>query len=330
MTSIARLAVAAVTLFAVSCTGGVDEPSVAPDNTDTAVTTSSSSSTSTPVAAPADPVVSVAELRRALGASSVVARTAGVVVASSELGEVELPDDYPGVYRDHLLVDGEIVDNAGRPVCEGFEILGDFHVVTGIESVDGRAIVTVEDRRLLVFEGGEFESIGIPRWNYDCESDEWTELAPQSNVERRDEATIQTTTTSAGSILIAERGLGDTPLRLTTHEGTVVIDTTAIAYDYVLSVDAKTVYFVTYSGTGAASPPVGVVAVDVATGAERWRLGEGGSVWLHGDRLVIHVVDPTIPPELGVFIGREIVFIDPETGDELDRFPFEGRLLGLF
>lgn len=101
------------------------------------------------VAASVDPVEAVVELRRALGADSVVAYTEGVVVAVSDLGEVEIADHYPGVFHQHLVVDGRIVDYGGRPVCEGFELLGDFHVVAEVQSVDGSVIVTVEDRRAL-------------------------------------------------------------------------------------------------------------------------------------------------------------------------------------
>lgn len=77
---------------------------------------------------------------------------------------------------------------------------------------------------------------------------------------------------------------------MTTQDGTVLIDTAEASYDYVLSPDGQTVYFVTYSGTGAASPPNGVVAVDADTGEERWRLGQGGFVWPLANQLAVHLV----------------------------------------
>jgi len=265
-------------------------------------------------------------LRSFLGADRLVLRVGTDVVASSEQAEVGLVGSFPGVHADHLVDDGTILDFTGQPVCPDFELVGDYLIIEDVISQGGSPVVIVEDRRTLAIDVGA--STPVPRWRHDCGTGEVAELPSTSSVEWTDETSIVTTTTPGGLTLVTEWGIGDSPARLSTGAGTLLIDTDALAYDYVLAPDEATVYATTYSGTGAASPPDGVIAIDVETGAERWRRDVGGFPWILNDRLVIEEVDLQLS-DLGLFVGREIVIVDPATGAELDRTATTNRIVGL-
>ena len=308
---------------------GASTIATTPPTSSTIVSKPASTTSSRAVAPPdTDLFDSVAELRNVLGAARIVARLGDVVVAVSDDGQIEVPDEYPTAYPDHIVVAGRITDYAGRPVCPGFELPAELHIIE-IDTVEGSLVLTLEDRRTLWADGLEGQ-VEVPRWAYDCERQETVQLPSTSTVEQRTEAVVERITTSTGLILVAEYGLGDTPLGLTTGTGLVLIDKDETAYDYVLSADTQTIYFTTYSGTGAASPPDGVVAVDVASGAVRWRLDVAGFVKVFGNRLVIEKIDTTMLMDHGTFRRLEILLVDPATGSELNRFPFEGWLIGLF
>lgn len=266
-------------------------------------------------------------LRSFLGADRLVLRVGTDVVASSDQAEFGLDSSFPGVHADHLVDDGTILDFTGQPVCPDFELVGDYLIVEDVISQGGSPVAIVEDRRTLAIDVGA-ASTPIPRWRHDCGTGEVTELPSTSSVEWTDETSIVTTTTPGGLTLVTEWGTGDSPARLSTGAGTLLIDTDALAYDYVLAPDEATIYATTYSGTGAASPPDGVIAIDVETGAERWRRDVGGYPWILNDRLVIEEVDLQLS-DLGLFVGREIVIVDPTTGVELDRTATTSRIVGL-
>ncbi len=292
-------------------------------------TASASSSSAAPSSGSTAPTVDEAEeLRAAIGAEWVAVRRGDAVTVATGSATFDLADPYPGIHGDHLVADGAVFDLSGRPVCQDLELLGDFHVVADVATEGELVSVFVEDR--WARGSGELtEPVDVPRWRFDCATSETTTVPSTTVVgPAPDGGQIVTTTTGGGLVLVAEWGLGDTPLRLTTGDGTTLLQTDALAYDYVLGPNERTVFATTYAGTGAASPPDGVMAIDVATGAERWRWPAGGFVSVLGDRLVIEEVDTGKFAD-GTFPGREVVVVDPVTGAELDRVPFGSRLAGL-
>ncbi len=71
-----------------------------------------------------------------------------------------------------------------------------------------------------------------------------------------------------------------------------------------------------------------MLAIEVATGEERWRRDLPGFAWTLGDRVLIEVVewDPERP---GRSSARELLVVDPSTGADLERIPFNDRVVAL-
>ncbi len=278
-------------------------------------------------AATGDPAT---DLRRRLGATKVVVRTADALISDAGDARFDLPADYATAYPHHLVLGRRILDDAGDAACPDLDLLGDFTVVADIVSNGGDAtVVVVENRRALVEEAGPGLA-DIDRWGHDCASGETTELEPTATAAWDGDRVIERRLTTSGVVLHSEWGLGDSPLILRTDTGTVLIDGDDLAYDHVVSPDGETIYFTSYAGTGAALPPVAVTAVDSASGEVRWRLDEPGFAFVFGDRVVIQLIDPSGLDDLGLFPGRGIVVLDAATGAELDRFAFDAQLVGLF
>ncbi len=305
--------------------------------TDDAPATTSSTTPSTTVASSGSSTSSsrptaesgAAELLAWLGAERLVARQAdGTVVARTGQGDLGLATDYPVVRGPYLFDDGILIDFDGQPACRGFELLGDYHVIDDVEPGDaGQPAVIVEDRRALAANLAK-GTAPVPRWRYDCDTGTTTDLDPASTVTYQPDAIEVTTTEPSGLTLVSTWGLGDSPLVLATGSGTSLLDGDDLAYDHVLSQDEATIYATAYADTGAASPPVAVLAIEVATGEERWRRDLPGFVWTLGDRVLIEVVDWD-PERPGRSPAREILFVDPATGADLDRMAFSDRLVAL-
>ncbi len=278
----------------------------------------------------------IEQLRVDLGANRLAVRTGsdgpadgdfGTVSIFSESGQVTLDDPFPRTFADHVLVNNQILDYAGEPACGDFEVQGDFAIVTEVADVNGSPVVTIEDRRLLVeaFAEGILADLAdprvLPRVGFDCEADEPLDVDAVATIQDRGDTVVITRQMPEGPTLITERGLGDTPPRITTGDGIELV-ADDITGNLRLTSDGTILVTTSFAGTGAAEPPVAVFAVDVATGERLWQVDVAGIPWPLGDRIVIDGQ----PSDDG---AEEVIVVDATTGAELDRFAFDGEIIGL-
>lgn len=271
----------------------------------------------------------VGELRLRLGADKVVVWTDDDrLVGVRDDARFELPGDYATAHADHLSIGRRVFDDDGVAVCPDLQ-LGEFWVITDVVDDDGSTVVFAEDRRFLIFDPGP-DGTPLPRRSVRCDTGTVTDLEATATVSWDGETVVERRTIGGGRVVVVEWGLGDTPVLVTNEGGDVLIASEDLAFDHRFSTDGATVYFTTYAGTGAALPPVSVSAVDVDSGQRRWRIDLPGYALPLDDRVVIDVVDTSALDNLGLFPGNEVVVVEAATGTELDRFPFTGRLIGLF
>ncbi len=270
----------------------------------------------------------IAGLRERLGVSKVVIRVGDALASDNGTERFELPADYAEVHPGHLVTATRIFDDAGRPVCPDLR-LGDFAVIVEVaRSDDGSTVVTLENRRALVVDQGP-GAAPIGRWAYDCGSGERTELEASAWATWDGDVVVELRARELGPVLETEWGLGDSPAVIRNGGGAELVGFDDLAFDHHLSPDAATLYFTSFSGTGAAEPPTAVAAVDTTTGAERWRIDEPGFVHVAGDRVIVEVVDTSAINDLGQFDTVRLLVVDAATGEVLDDVPFAGDLVGV-
>ena len=268
-------------------------------------------------------------LRNALGVQRLVMRNADGVSAASDNGVLRLTDQAPAVFRDFIVHEGQVLDYAGEVVCQEDDLPGgDFVIVNLLVGPEG-PVAFMDDRSVLNNLEGT-GSVGLPQWRVDCITGDVDEVPTATTVDFSPEITITTTATPGGLVLMTEQGIGDTPLRLTTGSGVVLLEADDLTFDFHLSSDEATLYATTYRGTAAAEPPNGIIAIDVATGEQRWRRDVGGFVWVLPQGLVIEEIELSDGPFDGLGPGRELVLVDPASGADLERFAVTDRVVAIF
>ncbi|MEM9565218.1 MAG: hypothetical protein AAGA93_21530 [Actinomycetota bacterium] len=358
------IVVATAALLAAAC-GSDDDPSAPDETPDATVTTStaqtaettaddtgSSSSTSTSTGSsttntsvlqpdstrgtgpdqqappPGADEEAMAELRDRLGVTKVVVRARGLLVSDNGSDRFELPDDFAEVHPAHLVIGVRILDDTGEFVCPELVVGDDGVIVDVVRSDSGSTVVTMEDRRPLVFDGGAGET-PIERWTYDCDSGQRSDLDPAASATWTGDVVFERRIGETGPVLVTEWGLGDTPAVVTTGDGIELIAFDDVAWDHALSPDGATLYYTSFAGTAAAAPPRAVTAVDTTTGVERWTVDLPGFVHVVDDRVIIEVVDASALNDLGWFDTTDLIVVDGATGAVLDEFPFANDLVGI-